>query len=120
MAPLVQTHTNPITFTTGLRKRDFSCTDYDASCGMHRLVITGIIIFVAILIFGIVSLLCVRSQRSKALKLRASRMKSNDAFSTWQPTTNRVRLYEAQMYGSPPPYTPRKPERAARADGDWR
>jgi hypothetical protein len=111
MAPLVQTHTNPITFTTGLRKRDLSCTDYDASCGMHRL---------AILIFGIVSLLCVRSQRSKALKLRASRMKSNDAFSTWQPTTNRVRLYEAQMYGSPPPYTPRKPERAARADGDWR
>jgi hypothetical protein len=120
MAPLAQSphHTSSTLFilTTGLlRKRDSSCTYYDASCGMHRLVITGIIIFVAVLIFGILSLLCVRSQRSKALKLRAARMKSNDALITCQPTTVHVRMYE----GAPPPYTPRKPERVARVD-EWR
>jgi hypothetical protein len=120
MAPLAQTphHTSPISSiltTNFLRKRDTSCTYYDASCGMHHLVITGIIIFVAVLISGITLLLCVRSQRSKALKLRAARTKSTDVLTTWQPATVRIRMYD----GAPPPYTPRRPERAARV-GEWR
>jgi hypothetical protein len=79
-----------------------------------------IIICVGILVSGILSILYVRSRRSKSAKLRASMVKRNDGFGTWEVSTDRVRLYDVQQYGAPPPYTPRRPERAARADGDWR
>jgi hypothetical protein len=105
-------------FSTPPHKRDDNCTYYDASCSTHRLALMIIIICVGILVSAILSLLYVRSRRSKAAKIRASmyhqRVKANDeGFSTWQAST-------AQDGAPPPPYEPRRPERVARINGEWR
>jgi hypothetical protein len=123
MAPLAQLlHLNPSNILTSgiLHKRDSSCTYYDTSCSTHRLAIMIIIICVGILVSAILSLLYVRSRRSKIAKLRASTTNTSDRFGTWQATTNTTRMYEVQQYGAPPPYEPRRPERAARGNREWR
>ncbi|OAL06060.1 hypothetical protein IQ06DRAFT_343301 [Phaeosphaeriaceae sp. SRC1lsM3a] len=96
-----------------LHKRDSSCTYYDASCSTHRLVILIIIIAIGIIVSAILSLLYVRSRRSKANKMRLQSQRQQaqiqERFSAWDPSA-----------AAPPPYEPRKPERAARASADWR
>lgn len=99
-----------------LHKRDSSCTYYDASCSTHRLVILIIIIAIGIIVSAILSLLYVRSRRSKANKIRLQAQFQRQQMqvqqqrsSTWNSTTS-----------APPPYEPRKPERAARGASDWR
>jgi hypothetical protein len=114
MAPL---NTQSSLFSTVLHKRDEDCTYYDASCSTHRLALMIIIICVGIIVSAILSLLYVRSRRSKAAKIRASmyqqRVKPNhEEFSTWQASSMRD--------SAPPPYEPRRPERVARIDGEWR
>jgi uncharacterized membrane protein len=104
-------------FTT-LHKRDSDCTYYDTSCSTHRLAIMIIIICVGIIVSAILSLLYVRSRRSKAAKIRASiqqqqRMKVNEEYTSWHASP------EVQ-HGAPPPYEPRRPERVARANNsEW-
>jgi hypothetical protein len=103
------------TFTT-LAKRDSDCTYYDTSCSTHRLAILIIIICIGIIVSAILSLLYVRSRRSKVAKLRAAmqqqhRTKTHDGITTWRAPSD--------MQGAPPPYAPRRPERVARANGEW-
>jgi hypothetical protein len=104
---------------TILQKRDSSCTYSDASCSTHRLAILIIIICVGIIVSAILSLLYVRSRRSKAAKMRANmqhRMKANK----WQASSDIGRAYGTPaMEGAPPPYEPRRPERVARVE-EWR
>jgi len=126
MAPISQTatgfsHQNLNAVLTSLVKRSSSeCAYYESSCSTHRLAIIIIIIAVGIIISAILSLLYVRSRRSKAAKLRATmqqqRVKSND---NWQMSTeNGTR--PTFPYGAPPPYEPRKPERIAIPTENWR
>jgi hypothetical protein len=107
----------PTTTTfTALAKRDSDCTYYDTSCSTHRLAILIIIICIGIIVSAILSLLYVRSRRSQAAKLRAAmqqqhRTKTHDGITTWRAPSD--------MQGAPPPYAPRRPERVARANGEW-
>jgi hypothetical protein len=98
---------------TTLTKRDSDCTYYSASCSTHRLAILILIIGVGIIVSAIISLLYVRSRRSKAAKLRASmRPKTLEDITTWRAPSDGL--------GAPPPYAPRRPERVARTgNGEW-
>jgi hypothetical protein len=98
---------------TTLTKRDADCTYYSTSCSTHRLAILILIICIGIIVSAILSLLYVRSRRSKAAKLRASmRPKTHENITTWRAPFDEL--------GAPPPYAPRRPEKVARAgNGEW-
>jgi hypothetical protein len=122
-----------------LQRRDSSCTYSDTSCGTHRLAILIIIICVGIIVSAILSLLYVRSRRSKATKMRANmqhRIKASEVnewhvstqanmqhrikMNEWQASSDIGRAYGAPaMDGAPPPYEPRRPDRVARVE-EWR
>jgi hypothetical protein len=103
-----------------LRKRDSDCTYYDASCSTHRLAIMIIIICIGIVVSAILSLLYVRSRRSKAIKLHASMQQRPKANVPWEDYNAPAMYNSPTAYGAPPPYEPRRPERAARATAEWR
>ncbi|KAF2031316.1 hypothetical protein EK21DRAFT_99862 [Setomelanomma holmii] len=116
-------HPNLAAILTSLHKRSFSsdCTYYETSCGTHRLAIMVIIICVGVLVTAILSTLYIRSHRNKNAKLRAieqqrMRMKMNEG---WPSSMVNSPTYVVPQ-GAPPPYEPRKPERVARVDEDWR
>jgi hypothetical protein len=98
---------------TTITRRDSDCTYYSTSCSTHRFAILILIVCVGIIVSAIISLLYVRSRRSKAAKLRASmRIKTHEDITTWRAPPDGL--------GAPPPYAPRRPERVARAgNGEW-
>jgi hypothetical protein len=126
MAPISHTsktfpHPNFNAILTSLQKRTSSdCAYYESTCSTHRLAIIIIIIAVGVVVSAILSLLYVRSCRSKAAKQRATvlqqRMKLNDG---WQTTMANETRYGATN-DVPPPYEPRRPERVARMGENWR
>jgi hypothetical protein len=115
-------HSNLAIILTSLYKRSSSsdCAYYETSCGTHRLAIMIIIICVGILVSAILSTLYIRSHRHKAAKLRSieqqrMRMKMNEGW----PSSMVIAPTHSAPQGAPPPYEPRRPERVARADGEW-
>lgn len=129
MAPLPTstsiTHPNLTYILSHITKRAYSeCAYYESSCSTHRLAIIIIIIAVGIVVSAILSLLYVRSRRSRAAKMRASvqqrrvKMSSED----WPlPNETRYPVERVVGYGAPPPYEPRRPERVVRNGGrEWR
>jgi hypothetical protein len=126
MAPISHTskifpHPNFTAILTSLQKRTSSdCAYYESTCSAHRLAIIIIIIAVGVVVSAILSLLYVRSCRSKAAKHRATvlqqRMKMNNE---WQTTMAHETRYGATN-DAPPPYEPRRPERVARTGETWR
>ncbi|KAF2823496.1 hypothetical protein CC86DRAFT_457849 [Ophiobolus disseminans] len=130
MAPLSKTiatfpHPNLSAILTSLQKRSSSeCAYYESSCSTHRLAIIIIIIAVGIVVSAILSLLFVRSRRSKNAKLMTAvqqrRMKMEEGWPSSVENETRYPSTTTTLYGAPPPYAPRRPERAARGDGDWR
>jgi len=120
MAPLnTLTHPNVNAILTSLHKRDADCTYYDTSCSYHRLAILIIIIAIGIIVSAIFSLLYVRSRRSKASKLRASMQQRPKANAPWEDYNAPTAYTSPTTEAAPPPYEPRRPERAARA-AEWR
>jgi hypothetical protein len=147
MAPIFPTL--PSLAIPSIHKRNYECTYYDATCSTHRLVVMIIIIVVGILVSAILSLLYVRSRRSKAAKSRVynhhqhikmhdalvsqtldrpqrrrqQHVKMHDAWANQtldRPQRRRQERHEGfgGMYGAPPPYTPRRPERAFGVGGE--
>lgn len=131
----------PILHTRSYTSSDSTCTAYDTSCGTHRLAIMIIIICVGILVSGILSFIFVRSRARRIARerLRIQQMhqqKLNDSFlgtagpypvpsTTTTTTMNDTRKSKTGMgmeMGAPPPYSPRRPERAydAGAGQGWR
>lgn len=116
MAPI-----NTSSILASLRKRSSSeCAYYESSCSTHRLAIIIIIVAVCIIISAILSLLYVRSRRSKIAKLGAAmqhqRVEMND---DWPLSTENTTKPETTC-GAPPPYEPRRPERIAIPTENWR
>ncbi|EAT92278.1 hypothetical protein HBI56_004320 [Parastagonospora nodorum] len=121
MAPLnTLTHHSVNTILISLHKRDADCTYYDASCSYHRLAILIIIIAIGIIASAILSLLYVRSRRSKAAKMRASMQQRPKANAPWENYSAPAAYTSPTTDSAPPPYEPRRPERAARAAAEWR
>ncbi|KAH7078988.1 hypothetical protein BKA63DRAFT_488675 [Paraphoma chrysanthemicola] len=121
--PSSNPHPNLSAILTSFQKRSSSdCSYYETSCGTHRLAIMIIIICVGIMVSAILSTLYIRSHRHKAAKLRTieqqhQRMKMNHE--GWPSSIVNEARY-AVPQGAPPPYEPRRPDRVARVDGEWR
>jgi hypothetical protein len=95
-------------------KRSSECSYYDSNCSTHRLAAVIIIVAVALMVTSILIMLYVRSRATIAVKLKAQSNLRRFKLEESLEAQREGQQYEGfgGMYGTPPPYTPKQPERA--------
>jgi hypothetical protein len=105
-----------------ISRRSSECSYYDSNCSTHRLAAVIIIVAVVLMVTSILTMLYVRSRATRAVKLKAQSNLRRFKLEESLKAQREGQQYEgfSGMYGAPPPYTPKQPERAYGAGAEAR